>query len=59
MNTQEIKLDPSWLAPLRGEFERPYMSELKRFLMAEREKGRTIFPRASNWFRALNLTPLD
>jgi uracil-DNA glycosylase len=59
MNTREIKLHPSWLEPLRGEFDQPYMGELKRFLLAEREKGRTIFPRASNWFRALDLTPLD
>lgn len=59
MKTGEIKLDESWLEPLRGEFEQPYMGDLKAFLLSEREKGRTIFPRASNWFRALNLTPLD
>ena len=55
----DIKLHPSWLDPLRAEFEQPYMAELKRFLSQEREKGRTIFPRAANWFRALDLTPLD
>lgn len=54
-----VKLDPSWLGPLEREFEQPYMADLKRFLLAERERGRTIFPRASNWFRALDLTPLD
>ncbi len=59
MATGEIKLHESWLEQLRGEFDAPYMDELKRFLMAEREKGRTIFPRASNWFRALDLCPLD
>jgi len=59
MKTGETKLHESWLEPLRGEFEQPYMGELRRFLMAEREKGRTIFPHASNWFRALDLTPLD
>ncbi len=59
MKTGEIKLHESWLRPLRSEFEQPYMGELKAFLRAEREKGRTIFPRASNWFRALDLTPLD
>lgn len=59
MKAAEIKLHQSWLEPLRGEFEQPYMGELKQFLLAEREKGRTIFPRASNWFRALDLTPLD
>jgi uracil-DNA glycosylase len=59
MNTREIKLHPSWLGPLQDEFDKPYMGELKQFLMAQREKGRTIFPKAGNWFRALDLTPLD
>jgi uracil-DNA glycosylase len=54
-----IKLHPSWLEPLREEFEQPYMGELRRFLVAERDRGRTIFPRASNWFRALDLCPLE
>ncbi len=59
MATQEIKLHESWLEPLRSEFEQPYMRDLKQFLLAERDKGRAIFPRACNWFRALDLTPLD
>jgi uracil-DNA glycosylase len=59
MKTGDIKLHQSWLEPLRDEFEQSYMAELKQFLLAEREKGRTIFPRSSNWFRALDLTPLD
>lgn len=59
MATLEIKLHPSWLEPLKGEFEQPYMGELRRFLVGERERGRTIFPRPSYWFRALDLTPLE
>jgi uracil-DNA glycosylase len=59
MKSAEIKLHPSWLEPLRSEFEQAYMGELKSFLLAEREKRRTIFPRACDWFRALDLTPLD
>ena len=59
MATQQIKLHESWLEPLQSEFEQPYMRELKQFLLAERDKGRAIFPRACNWFRALDLTPLD
>jgi uracil-DNA glycosylase len=59
MATQEIKLHPSWLEPLRGEFELPYMGELRRFLVDEKEKGKRIFPRGSEWFRALDLTPLE
>ena len=58
MNTS-IKLHSSWLDPLSGEFEQPYMTELKRFLLTEREAGKLIFPAGSNWFRALDLTPLD
>lgn len=54
-----VKLHQSWLEPLAGEFEQPYMSDLKRFLLSEREAGKRIFPAGSNWFRALDLTPLD
>ena len=54
-----IKLDPSWLEPLQAEFDQPYMGELKRFLLAERNAGKRIFPAGANWFRALDLTPLD
>lgn len=59
MTTEQIKLHPSWLDPLRGEFEQPYMAELKRFLLAEKERGKRIFPKGANWFRALDLTPLE
>jgi uracil-DNA glycosylase len=56
---QAINLHPSWLQPLQDEFDQPYMAELKRFLLGERESGKRIFPAGSNWFRALDLTPLD
>jgi uracil-DNA glycosylase len=59
MTTDTIKLHPNWLEPLKSEFAEPYMAELKRFLLAEREAGKRIFPAGSNWFRALDLTPLD
>jgi uracil-DNA glycosylase len=60
MATQaDIRLHPSWLAQLKEEFAQPYMAELKRFLLAERDSGKRIFPRASEWFRALDLTPPD
>ena len=59
ITTEEIRLHPSWLEPLRSEFEQRYMSELKRFLIAERERGKHIFPKGTQWFRALDLTPLE
>src|SRR6201994_4081255 len=55
----EIRLNSSWLEPLKAEFEQPYMADLKRFLVSERELGKRIFPRGREWFRALDLTPLD
>ena len=57
--SETIKLHPSWRAPLEREFAEPYMSELKGFLLAEREAGKSIFPKGANWFRALDLTPLE
>jgi uracil-DNA glycosylase len=39
------------------QFADPYMADLKRFLLAEKERGRRTFPSGSNWFRALDLTP--
>jgi uracil-DNA glycosylase len=60
MTTQgDIKLHSSWLEPLGGEFAQDYMADLKQFLVAERERGKHIFPKGSEWFRALDLTPLD
>jgi len=55
----DVKLHPSWLEPLRGEFDSPYMAALKAYLVAEKTAGRRIFPKGNEWFRALDLTPLE
>jgi len=55
----DIKLHDSWRGPLAGEFDAPYMAALRQFLKDERAEGKRIFPAASEWFRALDLTPLD
>jgi uracil-DNA glycosylase len=52
-------LHESWRAVLQSEFDAPYMAALKSFLIAERELGKQIYPKGSEWFRALDLTPLD
>jgi uracil-DNA glycosylase len=54
-----VKLHESWLSQLQGEFDAPYMKELRAFLVAEREAGKIFYPRASEWFHALDTTPLD
>ena len=55
----EVKLHPSWLEPLKGEFDSPYMQALREFLVAEKQAGKRIFPKGNEWFRALDLTPLN
>jgi uracil-DNA glycosylase len=54
-----IKLHDSWKTPLRAEFDGPYMQDLKAFLLAEKERSKRIFPKGAEYFRALDLTPLD
>lgn len=54
-----IRLHESWREPLQAEFDQPYMASLRAFLLAERAAGKRIYPRGSEWFRALDLTPLD
>lgn len=55
----EVKLHSSWLEPLRDEFDSPYMAALREFLLAEKAAGKRIFPASPDWFRALDLTPLE
>lgn len=55
----EIKLTDGWKAALKDEFAKPYMANLKAFLQERKAQGARIFPRGSEYFRALDLTPLD
>ena len=55
----EVRLEESWRAALAGEFAHPYMAALLGFLKDELAAGKRIFPRGPEYFRALDLTPLD
>jgi uracil-DNA glycosylase len=59
MNSDQIKLEPEWKAALLPEFAENYMTELRAFLLAENKKGKIIYPKSSEIFRALNTTPLS
>lgn len=59
MDPQKIKLEDGWKSALFHEFGKDYMQELKKFLISEMKQGKTIYPRGSEIFSALNTTPLD
>lgn len=48
-----------WQAELAGEFDQPYMQDLKAFLQQQKQAHKVIFPHSSNWFHALETTPLS
>lgn len=54
-----VQLEESWRAVLAEEFETPAMLALKAFLVDERAVGKQIFPKGSQWFRALDLVPVQ
>jgi uracil-DNA glycosylase len=56
---RRIDLEPGWLAELGAEFDKPYMQQLRAFLLEEKRKGRTIYPDSHNWFNAFRCAPFD
>jgi uracil-DNA glycosylase len=55
----KVILEASWLEELGNEFEKPYMQQLRQYLVVEKTEGKRIFPESSLWFNALNSTPFD
>ena len=56
---RDFKLEESWKELLGSELKKPYMSELRTFLVDEKESGKDIYPQSDDIFAALNLTPFD
>jgi uracil-DNA glycosylase len=54
----EVKIEESWKNALSGEFIQPYFAEIKRKILAEKAKGKRIFPPGNLIFNAFQLTPL-
>jgi uracil-DNA glycosylase len=54
-----VNLIESWRAPLQPQFDSSYMADLKSFLATEKSAGKTIYPKGSEWFAALDATPLE
>ena len=54
-----VQLHDSWKRLLQPQFDSAYMVELKSFLTAEKTAGKAIYPKGSEWFAALDATPLE
>lgn len=54
-----VNLEKTWLSALQGEFEKEYMINLKSFLLEEKQKGVTVYPKGTDIFNAFNHTPFD
>jgi uracil-DNA glycosylase len=59
MSAQNVQIEDSWKRVLSDEFEKPYFTELRRFLLSEKNAGKTIYPPGSLIFNAFNSTPFD
>ncbi len=56
---RKIDLEPGWLNAVGAEFDKPYMADLREFLLQRGRQGRVLYPAPSQWFAALNHTPFD
>ncbi|MGZ5278349.1 MAG: uracil-DNA glycosylase [Pseudobdellovibrionaceae bacterium] len=55
----EIKIEASWKKRLESEFSKPYMTQLKAFLLEEKKRGKIIYPPAPKIFASFDETPFD
>lgn len=56
MTQAAVKLDESWMVEVSAEFEKPYMKNLKEFLVQEKSAGKVIYPKGDEIFNAMNST---
>ncbi len=52
-------IESSWKVALSSEFQKPYFTQLKQFLVEEKAKGAIIYPPGSLIFNSFKLCPFD
>jgi uracil-DNA glycosylase len=55
----EIRLEASWKQRLLAEFNKDYMRNLKQFVKSQIAAKKLIYPRAAEFFAALDATPFE
>lgn len=58
-NPERVVLHESWKRILLPEFDKSYMRTLREFLVNEKARRKTVYPKGSEIFAALDLTPLE
>jgi uracil-DNA glycosylase len=58
-DTRNILLPEDWKSLLAEEFQKPYFRLLKKHLLSEKEKGKTLYPPGRLIFNAFHLCPLE
>ena len=56
---RQLLLEKSWFEVLKEEFDKPYMKDLKAFLINEKKLGINVFPPSNLIFNAFEKTPFD
>ncbi len=59
MQVSNVNIEESWKAVLQEEFQQPYFSAIKSFLVDEKKKGKVIYPPGSQIFNAFDSTPFQ
>ncbi len=59
MSAASVQIDDSWKAVLEDEFSKPYFTELKAFLQAEKKAGHKIYPPGKLIFNAFDTTAFE
>jgi uracil-DNA glycosylase len=54
-----VQIEAGWKQALAEEFNKPYFAEIKAFLLAEKQAGKTVYPPGPLIFNAFNQTPFD
>lgn len=57
--TTNVQIHPSWIRVLSEEFQKPYFPAIKQFILAQKAKGKTVYPPGPLIFNAFNLTPFN
>lgn len=54
-----VTIEGSWKTRLQDQFDQPYFEQIVRFLKAEKNAGKTIYPPGPLIFNAFDQTPFD